>query len=63
MNKIGLTGGIGVGKTYVSKIFENLEFPFNADKEAKHCLNSDLQLMDSIKNMFGKNIYENNTSN
>ena len=61
MNKIGLTGGIGVGKTYVSKIFENLGVPvFNADKEAKHCLNSDLQLMDSIKNMFGKNIYENN---
>ena len=50
MNKIGLTGGIGVGKTYVSKIFENLGVPvFNADKEAKHCLNSDLQLMDSIK--------------
>ncbi len=61
MNKIGLTGGIGVGKTYVSKIFENLGVPvFNADKEAKHCLNSDLQLMDSIKKMFGKNIYENN---
>ena len=61
MNKIGLTGGIGVGKTYVSKIFENLGVPvFNADKEAKHCLNSDLQLIDSIKNMFGKNVYENN---
>ena len=53
MNKIGLTGGIGVGKTYVAKIFENLGAPvFNADQEAKHCLNSDLQLMDSIKNMF-----------
>lgn len=61
MNKIGLTGGIGVGKTYVSKIFENLGVPvFNADKEAKHCLNSDLQLMDSIKNKFGKNLYKNN---
>lgn len=61
MIKIGLTGGIGVGKTYVAKIFENLGAPvFNADKEAKHCLNSDLQLMDSIKKMFGKNIYENN---
>jgi len=61
MIKIGLTGGIGVGKTYVAKIFENLGAPvFNADKEAKYCLNSDLQLMDSIKKMFGKNIYENN---
>ena len=53
MIKIGLTGGIGVGKTFVSKIFENLGAPvFNADKEAKHCLNSDLQLMDSIKKMY-----------
>ena len=31
--KIGITGGIGVGKTTVSKIFQNIGVPiFNADK-------------------------------
>ena len=33
---VGLTGGIGVGKTYVGQIFINLGYPvFNADIEAK----------------------------
>jgi len=36
MKKIGLTGGIGVGKTYVSKIFQQMGIPiFNADEQAK----------------------------
>ena len=36
MKKIGLTGGIGVGKTYVSKIFNQMGIPvFNADEHAK----------------------------
>ena len=37
--KIGLTGGIGVGKTYVGQIFIKLGYPvFNADIEAKECI-------------------------
>ena len=36
MKKIGLTGGIGSGKTYVSRVFESLGISvFNADIEAK----------------------------
>jgi dephospho-CoA kinase len=36
---IGLTGGIGAGKTMVAKIFENLGVPlFNADETAKQLM-------------------------
>lgn len=40
MKKIGLTGGIGSGKSYIAKIFEALQVPvFYADEEAKKILN------------------------
>ena len=39
MIKVGLTGGIGSGKTLVSTIFESLGFPvFNADNASKKIL-------------------------
>lgn len=60
MKRIGLTGGIGVGKTYVSKIFQNLGYPvFNADIQAKKCLNEDKELTQNIRNIFGSTIYKN----
>ena len=56
--KIGLTGGIGVGKTYVGQILNKLDLPvFNADVEAKECIKNNNQLQDSIKNVFGDEIY------
>jgi len=59
MKKIGLTGGIGVGKTYVSKIFQNLGYPvFNADIHAKKCLIEDKELIQKIRNTFGSAIYK-----
>ena len=59
MKKIGLTGGIGSGKTYVSKIFQNLGYPvFNADIQAKKCLAEDKDLIKKIKNNFGSAIYK-----
>lgn len=58
--KIGITGGIGVGKTYVGQIFTKLGFPvFNADIEAKECIKSNNQLQDKIRNRFGDEIYVN----
>ncbi|MBT6808419.1 MAG: dephospho-CoA kinase, partial [Flavobacteriales bacterium] len=36
MKKIGITGGIGSGKTYVASVFQSLGIPiFNADIQAK----------------------------
>lgn len=58
MKKIGITGGIGSGKTYVSKVFESLGIPvFNADMEAKKLMFSSEELIQSVKNEFGNDIY------
>ena len=58
--KIGITGSIGVGKTYVSDIFNRLGFPvFNADLQAKECMIQDQQLESDIKHAFGNKIYIN----
>jgi dephospho-CoA kinase len=60
MKKIGLTGGIGVGKTFVAKLFHQMGIPvFNADVEAKNCMTEDKGLMQNVKNYFGENIYDN----
>ena len=59
MRKIGLTGGIGSGKTYVSKVFEELGFPvFNADNYAKEYMHTDKDLVEAIIREFGSNIYK-----
>jgi dephospho-CoA kinase len=60
MKKLGLTGGIGVGKTYVAEIFQQMGVPvFNADVEAKNCMAEDKGLMQNVKTSFGENIYDN----
>ena len=60
MKKLGLTGGIGVGKTYVSKVFQQMGIPvFNADVEAKNCMTEDKELMQNVKTSFGENMYDN----
>ena len=60
MKKLGLTGGIGVGKTYVSKVFQQMGIPvFNTDVEAKNCMIEDKGLMQNVKTSFGENMYDN----
>jgi dephospho-CoA kinase len=54
MIKVGLTGNIGSGKTFVSRIFEALKIAvFNADLQARNILNSP-EMLDRIKDVFGK---------
>ena len=58
MKKVGLTGGIGVGKTYVSKIFQKMGIPiFNADEQAKKCMVDDANLKEAVQLAFGENMY------
>lgn len=58
MIKVGLTGGIGSGKTLVSEVFTRLGIPvFNADYEAKVILNNNPEVIKQIKAQFGNNIY------
>jgi dephospho-CoA kinase len=58
MLKIGITGGIGSGKSTISKIFEVLGIPvFYADDHAKKVMTDDPILIEAIKSTFGKESY------
>ena len=64
MLKIGLTGGIGSGKTTVAAIFNVLGIPvFDADKQAKFIMENDEQLVASIQQTFGEASYTNRKLN
>src|SRR6187401_2739191 len=59
--KIGLTGGIGSGKSTVAQIFEVLGIPvYYADIAAKKIMNEDEGLRSAITNIFGEQAYSNN---
>ena len=54
MLKVGLTGGIGSGKTTVSKVFADKNFKiFNSDDIAKNIIKTDIEIKKSIVNFFG----------
>lgn len=64
MMKIGLTGGIGSGKTEVSKMFVALGIPvYNADAEARKLLNSSKEIREAIVVLLGKEAYEGEDAN
>lgn len=57
--KIGLTGGIGSGKTTVCRIFEVLGVPlYNADARAKELQNTHPELKKKLIQHFGEKIYD-----
>ncbi len=59
MLKIGLTGGIGSGKSTVAKVFETLGIPvYYADNAAKLLMNEDPILKANIISLFGDNAYQ-----
>ena len=56
--KVGITGGIGSGKTTVCKIFETLGIPvYYADDRAKALMVEDEKLVSDIKSIFGEEAY------
>lgn len=56
--KLGVTGGIGSGKTTVCKVFSVFGIPvFSADLEARRMMNSNRNLMDKINTLAGKDLY------
>ena len=59
---VGITGGIGAGKTLITKLFSLLNVPiYYADNRAKLLMNT--VLMDSIISLFGKESYINGSLN
>lgn len=58
MIKIGITGGIGSGKSIVCQIFRNLEIPvFTADVEGGRIMSSDHSVIELLTAKFGDDIY------
>ncbi|HMQ47901.1 MAG TPA: dephospho-CoA kinase [Saprospiraceae bacterium] len=58
MLKIGITGGIGSGKTTVCKIFETLGIPvYYADEQARRLMVEDPTLVQNIRQLLGEGAY------
>ena len=64
MLRIGLTGGIGSGKTTVARIFSVLGIPvYDSDSASKRLMAEDELLKDKIIQHFGKESYLNGNLN
>ena len=58
MKIIGITGGIGTGKTRALNFFKSKNIPcYESDRRAKDLLNSETELIKTIKSIFGEDIY------
>ena len=62
---VGLTGGIGSGKTTVAEVFEKLDSVavYIADIEARKIMNSSNVIRTQLLQVFGKETYKNNELN
>lgn len=58
MLKVGITGGIGSGKTWVCRVFQHLGVPlFEADSEVKKLYQTDSNLKAELLKAFGSQAY------
>ena len=62
--KIGITGGIGSGKTHVAQIFMKMGVPiYFADDRAKWLMNNNVTIVKKVHQLFGPNAYNNDSLN
>ncbi len=62
--RIGITGGIGSGKSTAARIFEILGIPvFYADEAAKKLMNENVTLKEKVRGAFGQDSYINGELN
>lgn len=61
---VGITGGIGSGKSFVCRIIEAMGYPvFYSDAQAKRIISSDTEAVSAIKALFGEEAYIGNELN
>lgn len=57
--KVGITGGIGSGKSTVARIFESIGYAvYRADDRAKWLMVNDQELIAGVKALFGEEAYD-----
>ena len=60
MIKVGITGGIGVGKTYICNILKKMGYSiFSSDQVSKKIVSENTIVRDQIRKVFGEDIIEN----
>jgi dephospho-CoA kinase len=58
VKSVGITGGIGSGKSYIARIIEKMGYPiYYADIEAKKLMNNHPLIQKSLIDLFGSDIY------
>ncbi|MFI3267037.1 MAG: dephospho-CoA kinase [Rikenellaceae bacterium] len=58
MNKVGLTGGIGSGKSTVAEFWRSLGIPvYDSDSQARRVMNSSMEVVEAVKELFGEAAY------
>ncbi len=64
MKYVGLTGGIGSGKTTVGKMFSELGVPvYNSDNQAKQLMETSKTVKKALKTLLGEAAYKNKRLN
>ena len=64
MKRIGITGGIGAGKSLVAEIIKAMGYPvYNSDERAKELTESNPKIKEGLIHLFGEEIYQNDTLN
>ncbi len=61
---IGITGGIGSGKSFISNEIERRGYAvYNSDLNARNIIDTDPHVIQQLKQLFGNDIYSNNCLN
>jgi dephospho-CoA kinase len=64
MKRIGLTGGIGSGKSFIAQIIEQMGYPvYYSDARAKELTKSNPTIKMGLISLFGEEVYEGNQLN
>jgi dephospho-CoA kinase len=64
LKRIGITGGIGSGKSYIAKIIEQMGFPiYNSDLRSKELTLSNDVIREGLISLFGEDVYINSELN
>jgi dephospho-CoA kinase len=64
MKRIGLTGGIGSGKSFIAQIIEHMGYPvYYSDKRSKELTKSNPSIKTGLISLFGEEVYSDNELN